>query len=92
MVMMRMMLVAVVRNRGFRTDLSKRVTVRGFNSFRVTVFSSPVSSSVTVSGLSLIHILESHVLKPEFGRFHEEEKAEFEKFELHFSKGAVLNQ
>lgn len=25
----RMMLVAVVRNRGFRTDLSKRVTVRG---------------------------------------------------------------
>jgi len=31
------------------------------------------------------------VLKPEFGRFHEE-KAEFEKFELHFSKGAVLNQ
>jgi hypothetical protein len=32
------------------------------------------------------------VLKPEFGRFHEEEKAEFEKFGLHFSKRAVLNQ
>ena len=34
--------------------------------------------------------VESHVLSSEFGRFHEEEKAVFEKFELFFQKEQFL--